>query len=154
MITTVITATRQQPCQFWLVEAGAAAADALDSSVFFLVVLPDRILIRIESAVDSGDPQGAAREHLGDLKVEIERTAPNALLDVEALSRSPSVYKPQLVSDWRRPGRHILSVSQGMIEWPRPSLPELWRWLVRSLRTGARQRRLARELRVAKRSRQ
>jgi phenylacetate-CoA ligase len=137
-----------------LVEAGAAAADALDSSVFFLVVLPDRILIRIESAVDSGDPQGAAREHLGDLKVEIERTAPNALLDVEALSRSPSVYKPQLVSDWRRPGRHILSVSQGMIEWPRPSLPELWRWLVRSLRTGARQRRLARELRVAKRSRQ
>ncbi len=136
---------------YQLVEAGAAAADALDSSVFFLVVLPDRLLIRIESGKEaSGDPQGAAREHLGDLNVEIERTAPNSLLDVEALSRGPSVYKPLLVSDWRRPGRHILSVSQGMVEWPRPSVPELWRWLVRNLRAGVRRRRLERELRVAK----
>jgi len=37
-----------------------------------------------------------------------------------------------------------------MMEWTRPSLPELWRWLVRSLRRSARGRRLARGLRVAK----
>jgi phenylacetate-CoA ligase len=133
-----------------LVEAGAAAADALDSSVFFTVVLPDRLVIRIESERGSGDPHAAAREHLGDVNVEIETTEPNALLDVEQLSRSPSVYKPVLVSDWRKPGRRILSVSQGMIEWKRPTIPELWRWLVRALRGGARGRRLARELRVAK----
>jgi phenylacetate-CoA ligase len=133
-----------------LVEAGAAAADALDSSVFFAVVLPDRLVIRIESEGGSGDPHAAAREHLGDVKIEIETTERNALLDVESLSRSPSVYKPVLVSDWRRPGRRILSVSQGMIEWQRPTLPELWRWLVRGLRNSARGRRLARELRVAK----
>jgi phenylacetate-CoA ligase len=133
-----------------LVEAGAAAADALDSSVFFTVVLPDSLVIRIESERGSGDPHAAAREHLGDVNVEIETTEPNALLDVEQLSRSPSVYKPVLVSDWRKPGRRILSVSQGMIEWKRPTIPELWRWLVRALRGGARGRRLARELRVAK----
>jgi phenylacetate-CoA ligase len=133
-----------------LVEAGAAAADALDSSVFFMVVLQDRLVIRIESERGSGDPYEAARKHLGDVNVEIETTERNALLDVEQLSRSPSVYKPVLVSDWRRPGRRILSVSQGMIEWTRPTLPELWRWLVRSLRSSARGRRLARGLRVAK----
>ncbi|MBW2419933.1 MAG: phenylacetate--CoA ligase family protein [Deltaproteobacteria bacterium] len=133
-----------------LVEAGAAAADALDSSVFFTIVLPDRLVIRIESEQESGDPHEAARRHLGDVKVEIETTERNALLDVEQISRSPSVYKPVLVSDWRRPGRRILSVNQGMMEWPRPSLPELWRWLVRSLRTSARGRQLARTLRVAK----
>jgi phenylacetate-CoA ligase len=133
-----------------LVEAGAAAANALDSSVFFTVVLPDRLVIRIESERGSGDPHEAARKHLGDVNVEIETTERNALLDVEELSRSPSVYKPVLVSDWRRPGRRILSVSQGMIEWTRPTLPELWRWLVRNLRSSARGRRLARGLRVAK----
>lgn len=133
-----------------LVEAAAAAADALDSSVFFTVVLPDRLVIRIESENGSGDPHEAARRHLGDVKVEIETTARNALLDVEQLSRSPNIYKPVLVSDWRRPGRRILSINQGMMEWTRPSFAELWRWLVRSLRTSARARRLARDLRVAK----
>ncbi len=44
----------------------------------------------------------------------------------------------------------MLTVSQGMIEWPRPTLPELWRLVVRSLRTRFRGRRLARDLRVAK----
>jgi phenylacetate-CoA ligase len=133
-----------------LVEAAAAAADALDSSVFFTVVLPDRLVIRIESEDGSGDPYEAARLHLGDVNVEIETTERNALLDVEQISRSPSVYKPVLMSDWRQPGRCILSVNQGMMEWTRPSLPELWRWLVRSLRRSARGRRLARGLRVAK----
>ena len=118
--------------------------------MFFTVVLPDRLVIRIESERRSGDPHAAAREHLADVNVEIEITQPNALLDVEQLSRSPSVYKPVLVSDWRRPGRRVLSVSQGMIEWQRPTIPELWRWLVRNLRNSARGRRLARELRVAK----
>jgi len=133
-----------------LVEAGAAAADALDSSVFFTVVLEDRLVIRVEAGPGSGDPLEAARGHLGGVSVEIETTERNALLDVELLSRSPSVYKPVLVSDWRRPGRRILSVSQGMMEWTRPTLSELWRWLARGLRRGARGRRLARGLRVAK----
>ncbi len=135
-----------------IIEAAAAAADALDSSVFFTVVMPDRLLFRIETEHVGGDPQAAIREHLGDIPIEVERTSQNSLLDVEQLSRSPSVYKPVLVSDWRRPGRHTMSVSQGMIEWPRPSFPELGRLLIRSLRGAARGRRLRRELRVAEKT--
>jgi phenylacetate-coenzyme A ligase PaaK-like adenylate-forming protein len=137
-----------------LVQVGAAAADALDSSIFFVVVLPDRLVVRVECEDPKGDPHGAARAIVGDLEVEveIEVTRRNTLLDLEQIGRSPSVYKPVLVSDWRKPGRHILSVGQGMIEWPRPSAGELWRWAVRSLKAALRARSLAKALQVAKRS--
>jgi phenylacetate-CoA ligase len=133
-----------------IIDAAAAAAASIDSSVFFTVVLPDRLLIRIESEGAAGDPYSEIRKRLGDLKVEVERTAPNALLDVVQLGRSPSVYKPVLVSDWRRPGRRILSVSQGMIEWPQLGLSDLWQWLLGIIRAARRRRRLERELRLAK----
>jgi phenylacetate-coenzyme A ligase PaaK-like adenylate-forming protein len=137
-----------------IIEAAAAAADVLDSSVFFTLVLPDRLLIRIESDRAAGDPRAAAQEYLPGVKLEIERTQPNSLLDVENLSRSPSVYKPVLVSDWRGSGRQLLSVSQGMIEWPRPSLPELGRMLKRMVRGSLRARELRRVLKVAKKTSQ
>jgi phenylacetate-CoA ligase len=128
-----------------LVDAAAAAADALDGSVFFVVVLPDRILVRIEAGpAGGGDPVAAFHARLPDVPLEIERTEPGMLLDVELLGRSPHVYKPVVVSDWRRPGRRILTVGEGMIEWPRPTLAEARRWLGRTLRTAARRRALGR----------
>src|SRR5262249_35433625 len=46
-----------------LVDAAAAAADALDSAVFFVVVLPDRLVVRIEMVPGSAvhDPAAALR---------------------------------------------------------------------------------------------
>jgi len=132
-----------------LIEAGAAAADALDSSVFFIVALHDRLVLRIEDEGGSGDPLVVARRSLGDLPIEIERVDPKLLLDTEQLGRSPSVYKPVLVSDWKRPGRHILGVSQGMIEWPSLTPREMGRWISRLVKTGWRRRKLARSNRVA-----
>src|SRR5206468_6661879 len=103
-------------------------------------------LVRVEarSAAGGGDPVRAAQTRLGDIRIEIERVPPGMLLDVEALSRSPRVYKPVQVSDWRRPGRRLLTLGEGMIEWPRPTWGEGRRWLARSLRTAARRRRLRR----------
>jgi len=130
-----------------LVDAGAAAADALDSSVFFIVILADRVLVRVESRGDgAADPTAALRARLPGVAVEVERVEPGMLLDVDLLSRSPHVYKPVVLSDWRRPGRRILTVGEGMIEWPRPTWAEGRRWLARMLRTAARRRRLGRDL--------
>ncbi len=129
-----------------LIDAGAAAADAMDSAVFFLVLLPDRILVRIETRGAGGDPMAALRARLGDVPVEIETVAPGELLDVEMLCRSPHVYKPMLASDWRGGGRRIVNVVEGMMEWPRPGLSESLRWLGRNWRAARRRRRLAREL--------
>src|SRR5262245_24383452 len=127
-----------------LIDAAADAADAIDSSVFFVVVLPDRLLVRIES-------EGAARvaaERLADrlpgLPVELETAAADELLHIEFLSRSRHVHTPVLVGDWRRSGRRILSLGEGMIEWPRPAFGEAWRWLLRALRRSTRRRRLVR----------
>ena len=122
------------------------------SPLFFAVLLPDRVLVRIEGQARVGDPVAAFRGRLPDLPVEIEEVAAGDLLDVEMLSRSPHVYKPVVLSDWRRPGRRILTVIEGMMEWPRPGWAEGRRWLARTLRTARRRRRLVRELRLAARS--
>jgi len=130
-----------------VLDAAAAAADALDSSVFFVVVLADRLLVRIEAEGEAGgDPVAAIGTRLPGVPVEIERVPRCMLLDVEMLSRSPHVYKPVVLSNWRRPGRRILTVVEGMIEWPRPTRAEGARWLWRTLRTAARRRRLVRDL--------
>jgi phenylacetate-CoA ligase len=128
---------------YQLVDAGAAAADALDSAIFFLVVLRDRLLVRIE-ARGNGDAAAALAAHLPGVPCEVERVEPGMLLDVELLSRSPHVYKPVVLADWRRPGRRILTVAEGMMEWPRPTWAEGRRWLARTLRTATRRRRLER----------
>ncbi len=130
-----------------LVDAGAAAADAVDSSVFFTVLLPDRILLRIEAERGPEAAIAVLRDRLAGVASEVEIVPRGLLLDVETLSRSPHVYKPVVVSDWRRPGRRILTVMEGMMEWPRPTLAEGRRWLGRLVRTARRRRRLMRELR-------
>jgi phenylacetate-CoA ligase len=133
-----------------LVDAGAAAADALDSSIFFVVVLPDRLLVRIEATAGrDAAARDALAAHLPGVATEVELVEPGMLVDVELLGRSPHVYKPVVVSDWRRPGRRILTVGEGMIEWPRPTWAEGRRWLSRTLRTAQRRRRLARGLVLA-----
>jgi phenylacetate-CoA ligase len=129
-----------------LLDAAAAAADALDSSVFFVVVLPGRLLVRVEAGAGRQDSSAAdaLRAGLEGITVELETVAPGDLLDVELLCRSPHVYKPVVLSDWTRPGRRILTVGEGMIEWPRPTASEGWRWLGRTWRTARRRARLAR----------
>jgi phenylacetate-CoA ligase len=134
-----------------LLDAAAAAADALDSSVFFVVVLPRRLLVRIETRDGRpADAEAVLRARLSGFPVEIELVEPGLLLDVELLARSPRVYKPVVLSDWRRPGRRILTVGEGMIEWPRPTWAEGRRWLARTLRTAVRRRRLLRDPTMAR----
>ena len=131
-----------------LIEAGAMAADEVGSAVFFVIVLPDRILFRIESETESGDPEGVLRAQLGDLPIEVERTPTHMVLDVEHLSRSPSVYKPLMLTDWRgeQTGRKLISVTHSMMEWPTLSGGEAWRWLKRLVLGKLRSRALSKSL--------
>jgi phenylacetate-CoA ligase len=133
-----------------LVDAGAAAADALDSSIFFVVVLSDRLLVRIEAAAArEAEARAVLAGRLPGVATELELVEPSMLIDIELLGRSPHVYKPVVVSDWRRPGRRILTVGEGMVEWPRPTWAEGRAWLSRTIRTARRRRRLARGVALA-----
>lgn len=125
---------------FDVIDAAAEAADTLDSSVFFVVALGDRLLVRIETE-SSADPTARLVQRLA-VPVEVEAVGSNEILDAELLCRSPHVYKPVVMSDWSRAGRRIVSVSEGMIEWPRLTLADGWRWLRRNLRRSRRRRQL------------
>jgi phenylacetate-CoA ligase len=133
---------------FEVLDAAAGAADALDSEIFFVVVLPDRVVVRIETEMPADGAADAFAASIPGMPVEIEPVRPGMLLDIETLARTPHVYKPVLLSDWRR-GRRILSVAEGMIEWPRPTAAEIWRIVRRVLATALRRRRLGRQFRLA-----
>jgi phenylacetate-CoA ligase len=139
-----ITLAGRRLMPYEVIDAAASAADALDSDVFFAVVMPDRVVVRIEGNGATADAARAFAARLAGVPAEIETVEACMLLDVETLSRSPHVYKPVVLSDWRRPGRRILTVMEGMIEWPRPSWQEGRRWLGRLVRNERRRRRLAR----------
>lgn len=133
-----------------VIDVAAQAAETLGSAVFFVVVLPSRLLIRIEARTDDAGPALAlARQLLGSVPVEVELVPPGYLLSVDTLSRSPKVYKPVVMSDWRRAPRKILTVMEGMIEWPRPPMVEIRRAIAAAWAAFRRRRQLARELRVA-----
>ena len=96
------------------IDAAAAAADALDSQR----LLRGRAARPL--AACASRPTGArairrsrSRDRLAGVPVEVERVAPGMLLDVELLGRSPHVYKPVVLSDWRGPGRRILTRGRG-----------------------------------------
>jgi len=113
-----------------------------------LVAVPDFRTTQFQGAKLSHETDEARVTNffLGDIRVEIERVPVHTLLDVEHLSRSPSVYKPVMLSDWRRPGRRLVSIGQSMMEWPKLSGREAFRWAMRSVRSSLRARKLAREL--------
>jgi hypothetical protein len=108
-----------------LLDAAATAADVLDSAVFFVVVLRDRLLVRVEvQGPASGEPLAALHAALGDVPVELETVAPGDLVDVELLGRSPHVYKPVVLVTGPGQGGASSPSGEGMIEWPRPSAAE------------------------------
>ena len=94
-----------------LLDAAATAADVLDSAVFFVVVLRDRLLVRVEvRGPPAGNRWRRCTRRWATLPVELETVAPETCSTSRLLGRSPHVYKPVVLSDWTRPGRRILTV--------------------------------------------
>ena len=134
-----------------LIEAAGMAADVIDSSVFFAIALPDRLVIRVETDSPEqrervADARDSAQTCLPGVSCEIECTEPNALLDIDQIGRSPTVYKPVFVSDWNQSDRRLMSVTQGMMEWPAPSARVIGRMALRAARSAIRRRRLKKTL--------
>jgi phenylacetate-CoA ligase len=123
-------------------------ADQLDTRLFLILVLRHGLHLLIEVA----DPQRARdataerrlNERIG-LPVTVEYLARNAVMDRSALFRTPKIYKPSQISDWRGEGRKPITIMEALLEWPRFDLRTVMQIGLRQIRNAQRRRRLLRE---------
>ena len=131
-----------------ILEAGYELADANGSRVFFALLRRRGVLLRVEleAPLARVDPRtiAEASDRLG-VPVDVEVVRRGDLLDPTALVRTPKVYKPTQIADWRGAGRKPLSIMEALLEWPTFDLKTSARVLGRVLRTNRRRRRLLRD---------
>ena len=130
-----------------ILDCGYQLAEAHGSQIFFAIVRDCGIVFRVEIDGARGplDPRAvhAAGETLG-VPVAAEAAARGDLLDPTALLRTPKVYKPTQLADWRNAGRKPASVMEALLEWPKMDATTGLKVLGRVLRTRSSRRRLLR----------
>lgn len=128
-----------------VLDAGYALADAHGSRVFFALLRESDIVFRVEVEGTALDPAAlrSAAEALG-VPVRGEAARRGDLLDPTALVRTPKVYKPTQIADWRKPGRKPASIMEALLEWPRMDGGTAMKVLGRIVRTASARRRLLR----------
>ncbi|MBI2963776.1 MAG: phenylacetate--CoA ligase family protein [Deltaproteobacteria bacterium] len=130
-----------------ILDCGYRLAEAHGSRVFFAVLRERDVVYRVE--IEGGsravDPAAvrAASEALG-VPVAAQGARRGDLLDPTALLRTPKIYKPGQIADWRKPGRKPASIMEALLEWPKMSLSTALAVLGRIVRTGLERRRLSR----------
>lgn len=123
-------------------------AERLGTRVFFILVRRRGLHVLIEVANPDGARDPAAERRLAErigLPVSVEYLRHNEVLDRTALFRSPKIYKPSVISEWRGDGRKTITIMEALLEWPRFDRRTLTRIALRQLRNIRRRRRLIRE---------
>jgi phenylacetate-CoA ligase len=131
-----------------VLDAAYDFADRLGTRVFFILIRKRGLHLLIEVA----DPQRAAdaeaerqlAERIG-LPVVVEYLRDQDVMDRSALFRTPKIYKPSQIADWRGAGRKPITIMEALLEWPRFDVPTVWHIGLRQLRNARRRRRLVRE---------
>ena len=126
-----------------ILDVGYDLAEAHGSRVFFALLRESDVVFRVEVDGHTLDPAAVrvAGEKLG-VPVAGEAARRGDLLDPTALVRTPKVYKPTQIADWRKPGRKPASVMEALLEWPRMDFGTAMKVLGRVVRTNLRRRRL------------
>jgi phenylacetate-CoA ligase len=127
-----------------LLDAAYDFAAALETRVFFIVVLKRglRLLIEVDDPARSR-AQAPERElaRRVRLPVQVEYLRENEVLDRSALFRVPKVYKPSQISDWRGAGRKTITLMEALLEWPSFDAATIMHILARQVRNAFRRRR-------------
>jgi phenylacetate-CoA ligase len=131
-----------------ILEVGYELAEAHASRIFFAVLREAGITFRVE--VDEPGKGldvravAAARDRLS-VPVDGEAVRRGDLLDPGALVRTPRVYKPGQIVDWRTSPRKSLTIMEALLEWPRMGAGTALQVVGRVARTAWRRRALLRE---------
>ncbi|MFH0975699.1 MAG: AMP-binding protein [Spirochaetota bacterium] len=102
-------------------------AKQFDSAVYFVIVTGKRLHIRVETHNNKNKPDDstlkALNEKLG-VPIKVHICAKGELLDAGFLLRSPEVYKPVLISDWRTEPIKCSNLTEALIKWPQVGAQE------------------------------
>ena len=139
----------REAMHFDVLDAAHAFAAELGTRIFFVVVRPHDVQIMVEVEDPSIPIPTKAyldlRRRVG-LPLDVELVGRNESLDRSALFRTPKIYKPSLISDWRGQGRRAATVMEALLEWPKYDASTLLHLVRRQIRTARRRRRLAKGL--------
>jgi phenylacetate-CoA ligase len=147
----VIEFGAQRTTAYDVLDAAYDFADALGTRVFFVLIRRRGLHLLIEVDEPERPRDHAAERRLADrlgVPVSVEYLRPNEVMDRTALFRSPKIYKPSQISDWRGGGRKSITIMEALLEWPRFDLRTVMGIGLRELRNARRRRRLLREDRV------
>jgi phenylacetate-CoA ligase len=142
----VIVRGERRVTPYALLEACYDFVAAIGARVFFVVVLRRGIEVLVEAAPPRPDAHAAAERRLADtlgLPVAVQYLRAGDVLDRSALFRSPRIYKPSQVSDWRGAGRKTITIMEALLEWPRFDLKTIGHIVRRQIRSARRRKRLA-----------
>jgi phenylacetate-CoA ligase len=138
--------------EYDVLDAAYEFADRLGTRMFFILVRRRglHVLIEVTDPQSASDP-GAERRLAERLSVPVtvEYVRPNEVMDRTALFRTPKIYKPSQISDWRGEGRKTITIMEALLEWPRFDRRTLMHIALRQIRNARRRRRLIREDREA-----
>jgi len=131
-----------------LLDATYEFADALDTRIFFILVMRRGLRVLVEV----GDPERARastaeqqlRQRCG-VPVQVEYLLENEVMDRSALFRTPKIYKPSQISDWRGDERKTITIMEALLEWPRFDLRTVRHIVQRQVRNALRRRRWLKE---------
>jgi len=133
---------------FELTDAAYEFAAALDTRTFFLVLLRRNVRLQIEVDDPQRHRRGSAEQRLRDrvpVPIEIEYLEKNDVMDRSALFRTPKIYKPGQISDWRGSGRKTITIMEALLEWPTFDRRTGMHLLRRQIRNALRRRRFLKE---------
>jgi phenylacetate-coenzyme A ligase PaaK-like adenylate-forming protein len=135
---------RITPCA--LLDAAYEFIGDLGLRIFFVVILKRGIELLVETP--SGKPVGAeaAEARLAStlgVPVQVQYLRPGDVIDRSALFRTPKIYKPSQVSDWRGDGRKAITLMEALLEWPKFDLRTVGGIIRREIRNARRRKRLA-----------
>jgi len=131
-----------------VLDAAYEFADRHGTRAFFVLVRPRglHLLIEVEDPKRPADLEAERRlvERAG-LPFTVEYLGPNDVLDRSAMFRTPKIYKPTQISDWRGSGRKTITIMEALLEWPKFDARTLWHLVVRQVRNARRRSRLVKE---------
>lgn len=123
-------------------------ADRFGTRAFFVLVRRRGLHLLIEVPDPDGPPDREAERQLAErigLPITVEYLRHNEVLDRTAMFRTPKIYKPSQIADWRGEGRKSITIMEALLEWPRFDGGTLYRLALRQIRNARRRRRLIKE---------